>query len=192
MYLMPLRVPDSLMPLATLQMRFRKMSLSTKVGTLFWSKKPPIVSNSVLSALLCKLRVRQGIEAIRCGLRRTIRLPRLLNRQKCWGMSPRQPILANFRLSKHFFFSFGEQNLQILNIFAQSNQKKSERDPWRNRIGCCPTFFISASDHFLLTKTCQERECLCFHPCVLQRKFVTSFSRFQNRVQTIRSARIMI
>ena len=151
MYFMFLRVSESLMTLTTLQIRFRKMSLSTKVETLFWSKKPPIVSNSVLIAFLCNLRARQGVKVIGCGLRATTHLLRLLNRSKCWEMSPRQAILANFRLSKHFFSSFGQQNFCILKFCTQSSQNKSERDPGRNNVACCPTFFISSSGHFLST-----------------------------------------
>ena len=39
-----------------------------------------------------------------------------------------------------------------------------------------------ASDHFLPIKTRQEQECLYFHRCVLQRKFVMSFSGFPKSI----------
>ncbi len=45
--------------------------------------------------------------------------------------------------------------------------------------------FFSASDHFLPIKTRQEteeQECLYFHRCVLQRKFVMSFSGFPKSI----------
>ena len=54
-----------------------------------------------------------------------------------------------------------------------------------------PTFLYFRFGPFLLTKSRQERECLYFHHCFLQRKFVISFSGFQNGFSTIRTARIV-
>lgn len=55
-----------------------------KVGTFFWSKKPPIVLNSFLTALLAKLRAHEYIETIGYSFSTMARLLGFMKGQKCW------------------------------------------------------------------------------------------------------------
>ena len=71
--------------------------------------------------------------------------------------------LGNFGELQTFetlFFSFCQQNLQNESLFAQSSQKKSERDLGRNSTHCCPNIFISVLDSFWAFNGHSEQRCL--------------------------------
>ena len=84
---MYLESPERFSSIPWLEMEFCEIESRQeipKVGTLFWSKKPPIVLNSFLTALLGKLRAREYIEAIGCSFSTMARLLGSMKGQKCW------------------------------------------------------------------------------------------------------------
>ena len=84
---MYLESPERFSSIPWLEMEFCEIESRQeipKVGTLFWSKKPPIVLNSFLTALLAKLRAREYIKAIGCSFSTMTRLLGPMKGQKCW------------------------------------------------------------------------------------------------------------
>ena len=84
---MYLESPERFSSIPWLEMEFCEIESRQeipKVATLFWSKKPPIVLNSFLTALLGKLRAREYIEAIGYSFSTMARLLGFMKGQKCW------------------------------------------------------------------------------------------------------------
>ena len=84
---MYLESPERFSSIPWLEMEFCEIESRQeipKVATLFWSKKPPIVLNSFLTALLGKLRAREYIEAIGYSFSTMARLLGSMKGQKCW------------------------------------------------------------------------------------------------------------
>ena len=83
---MYLESPERFSSIPWLEMEFCEIESRQeipKVATLFWSKKPPIVLNSFLTALLGKLRAREYIEAIGYSFSTMARLLGPMKGQKC-------------------------------------------------------------------------------------------------------------
>ena len=83
---MYLESPERFSSIPWLEMEFCEIESRQeipKVATLFWSKKPPIVLNSFLTALLGKLRAREYIEAIGYSFSTMARLLGFMKGQKC-------------------------------------------------------------------------------------------------------------
>ena len=83
---MYLESPERFSSIPWLEMEFCEIESRQeipKVATLFWSKKPPIVLNSFLTALLAKLRAHEYIEAIGYSFSTMARLLGFMKGQKC-------------------------------------------------------------------------------------------------------------
>ena len=84
---MYLESPERFSSIPWLEMEFCEIESRQeipKVATLFWSKKPPIVLNSILTARLGKLRAREYIEAIGYSFSTMARLLGFMKGLKCW------------------------------------------------------------------------------------------------------------